>query len=105
MRIHWKHHYRHRFKNRSSNRYRRGSDRYAPHRLLTELSPGTRARILGFDDLLSPERRAILQAYGVLPGSEMWVRQHHPVTVIQVEHTELALEADLADAILVEECH
>ncbi len=95
MRIRWRHQRR--------NRSRRHPDRQAAHRLLTELSPGTRARILGFNSDLSPERRAILQAYGVLPGGEMWVRQHNPVTVIQVEHTELALEADLANAILVEE--
>ena len=43
-----------------------------------------------------------LQAYGVVPGNYLRIRQHRPVTVVQVDHTELAFESDLANAIFME---
>jgi len=69
---------------------------------LTDLSPGSRARILGFAPDISIDRKAQLQAYGMIPGNFLWVRQQKPVTVIQVEHTELAFETELADSIFME---
>lgn len=68
---------------------------------LTELSPGSYARMVDFAPAISVEYKAYLQAYGVIPGQPLWIRQHKPVTVVQVEHTELAFEAGLAEAILV----
>ena len=69
---------------------------------LTELPQGSSAKILDFSPDILAERKAQLQAYGVIPGNTLWVRQHKPVTVIQVEHTELAFESDLADSIYLE---
>jgi len=69
---------------------------------LTNFSPGSSARILGFAPDVSSDRKAQLQAYGVVPGNSLWVRQHRPVTVIQIDHTELAFETDLADSIFME---
>jgi Fe2+ transport system protein FeoA len=47
-------------------------------------------------------RRTQLMAYGLLPGEKICVLQHYPVTVIQIAHTELALDAELAGAVEVE---
>jgi Fe2+ transport system protein FeoA len=78
------------------------ADLSRPVRLrLTELPPGSRARMADFAPDISAEYKAYLQAYGVIPGHALWLRQHKPVTVIQVEHTELAFEAELAAAIFV----
>jgi hypothetical protein len=63
---------------------------------LIDIRPGQRAQLRGFAPGLSAERFAHLQAYGLTPGRWIRVLQHAPVTVIQVEHCEIALEADLA---------
>ena len=44
-----------------------------------------------------------LQAYGLTPGYWVRVLQHSPVTVIQIDHLELALESELAGQVLIEE--
>jgi Fe2+ transport system protein FeoA len=44
-----------------------------------------------------------LQAYGLAPGHLLKVLQHAPVTVIQIGNTELALEAELASQVKVEQ--
>lgn len=44
-----------------------------------------------------------LQAYGLIPGYWVRVQQHSPVTVIQIDHLELALENELARQVLIEE--
>lgn len=69
---------------------------------LAELKPGQPARVTGFSARLDPDRKVHLQAYGVVPGRLVKVSQHSPVTVMQVEHTELALERDMARQIEVE---
>lgn len=69
--------------------------------LLTDLGTISRARITGFSPSLSSDSKTQLQAYGVLPGNTVRVRQTNPVIVIQIEHTELALEAELAKLIYV----
>ena len=69
---------------------------------MVNIKPGGRARILNFSPAISPDRRAHLQAYGVVPGRCVKIIQHFPVTVIQVEQTELALETELAGKIEVE---
>jgi Fe2+ transport system protein FeoA len=68
---------------------------------LADVPPGARAIVSGFSDEFPAERRAILQAYGLNPEYEVRVVQHSPVTVIQVENTELALEEELALGIQV----
>jgi hypothetical protein len=74
----------------------------ADHSTLVALPPGRKARVAGFGPGLSPEHRAHLQAYGVIPGHEVQTLQHSPVTVAQVEHTELAVEAGVARQIWLE---
>jgi Fe2+ transport system protein FeoA len=59
-------------------------------------------RVRGFSASLPAERRAHLQAYGLIAGHWVKVLQHTPITVVQVEHTELALESGLARLVEVE---
>jgi Fe2+ transport system protein FeoA len=69
---------------------------------LADVPAGAQVRIVGFCPGLSPERRAHLLAYGMTPGYEAKVLQKNPVTIIRVEHVELAMEIELACEILVE---
>jgi Fe2+ transport system protein FeoA len=51
---------------------------------------------------LPAAQRDQLQGYGILPGRTLRVIQHTPVTVVQIEHSELAIEPVMAGAVLVE---
>lgn len=66
------------------------------HCTLADVSPGSRAEVGGFLPGLSSERQAHLHAYGLAPGIWVQVKQQRPVTVILVDQTEIALEAELA---------
>jgi Fe2+ transport system protein FeoA len=68
---------------------------------LVDIPPGGWAQVVGFLVGLSEERKAHLQSYGLTPGTWVRVVQHSPVTVIQVEQLELALEGDLARQVQV----
>jgi Fe2+ transport system protein FeoA len=68
---------------------------------LADVPPGSRAVVSGFSVDFPAERQAFLQAYGLVPNYKVRVLQHSPVTVIQVDNTELALEDDLARGIQV----
>lgn len=68
---------------------------------LRDLSPGNTARVAGFSSRISPEKRTLLRAYGLVPGYQIRVLQHSPVSVVQVDHTEIALEPDLAAEIFI----
>lgn len=70
-----------------------------PANNLSQLPPGRSARVSGFLEGLSAERQAHLQSYGIVPGAIVRVVQHNPVTIIQVEHLELALERSLAEKV------
>lgn len=63
---------------------------------LAEVPPGSLAQVTGLGPGLPAARRAHLQAYGLAPG--VWVRviQQYPVTVVEVENLELALERELS---------
>ena len=63
---------------------------------LADVVPGCMAHLAGFDPSLPAGQQAHLQAYGLVPGHWVRVIQQSPVTVVQIEHTELALEAGLA---------
>lgn len=67
---------------------------------LSDLAPGETATVLEIDDSLRSWREQ-LQAYGVAPGREVEVIQHAPVTVIRVEHLDLAFESRIARGILI----
>ena len=68
---------------------------------LADVPPGWQAIVVGFSGDFPAERRTILQAYGLVPNYKVRVLQHSPVTVIQVDNTELALEKELARGIQV----
>jgi len=68
---------------------------------LEALQPGNQAVVLSYSQGLAPERLAQLLAYGMIPGVLVQVIQHVPVTVVRIEHTELALDQDLAGQIWV----
>ena len=68
---------------------------------LADLRPGEEARLLSFSSETPPERFTQLQSYGLLPGCHVRVLQNWPVIVVQVEHTELAVENDLARQIYI----
>lgn len=70
---------------------------------LADVPPDCQAKVIGFLPGLPRERRAHLQAYGLVPGYWVRVIQQSPVTVVQVEHTELALERELARGVQVAE--
>jgi Fe2+ transport system protein FeoA len=90
---------------RYHNRHRRGLGQtpIQGQLCLKDILPGHFARVAGFSYRLSPERRTQLRAYGLVPGHPIRVMQHHPVSVIQVAHTEIALEQELAVEIFVSE--
>jgi Fe2+ transport system protein FeoA len=70
---------------------------------LRQTERGRQVQIAGFDEALALRHREHLRAYGVEPGATIEVIQHHPVTVVRVEHTELALDAGIAARVHVTE--
>ena len=68
---------------------------------LAEVPAGCKARVQEFSEDLPSDRRAYLQAYGLVPDYWVQVLQHSPVTIIRLDHLELALENDLARSIKV----
>lgn len=86
------------------HRHRRGqsSEQYTVDGpfTLAQIQPGSQVVIEDFADLDS-SLRCQLQGYGILPGRQVTVLQHAPETVVQVEYTELAFEAEIACKVLV----
>lgn len=70
-------------------------------RTLADIAPGGKALVRALDGL-DDDRREHLQSYGLVPGRPVRVMQHSPVTVVQVEHTHVAFESQLAVGIEVE---
>lgn len=69
---------------------------------LAGVSPGKTARIVDFDPAIPHNRKAQLHAYGINPGNSVRILQQSPITIIQIDHTEIALERILANSIIVE---
>jgi Fe2+ transport system protein FeoA len=67
---------------------------------LLDVPPGGVARVVEIDASACGWRER-LHAYGLAPGREVEVVQHAPVTVVRVEHVELAFEASIARAVVV----
>jgi len=67
---------------------------------LADILPGTKVKILAFDESLPPKRRVHLIAYGLSPGLWAEVLQQYPVTILRIDNTELALEKGLAQKII-----
>lgn len=68
---------------------------------LADVAPGESAVVRALDGL-GHAHREHLQAYGLAPGRRVHVLQHAPVTVVQVEHTQVAFESHLAAGITVD---
>jgi hypothetical protein len=74
----------------------------APQCALADVPLDCRARVVDVSALPTAQREQV-QGYGILPGCMLRVMQRTPVTVVQIEHTELAIEAEVARAIWVDE--
>lgn len=68
---------------------------------LDRAGPGDSVAVAGFAESMTTGHRELLRAYGIEPGRTIRVEQHSPVTVVAVDETEVALEADLARLIFV----
>jgi Fe2+ transport system protein FeoA len=68
---------------------------------LANAAPGVRVRVSGIG-AGAAEWREHLQAYGISRGREIQVVQQSPVTVVRVDHVDLAFEARIAREIAVE---
>lgn len=74
-----------------------------PDRTLADVAPGQRGVVRGFGPGVQAAERQQLEAYGLSAGSRVTVLQHSPVTVVQIDHTELAFEAELAETVLIDD--
>ncbi len=67
---------------------------------LTVLKVGQSGRIV----FITPRTKKILNrlaSYGVVPGSELTLRQRYPSYIIHVDQTEVAIETDIAKEIFI----
>jgi DtxR family Mn-dependent transcriptional regulator len=62
---------------------------------LTKLAAGERGRV-AYLSSAEPARLHKLMAFGIAPGMQVRVHQHYPTMVIECEHTQLALEEEIA---------
>jgi Fe2+ transport system protein FeoA len=72
-----------------------------PTPTLANVPAGTRARILQFGHDIPLERLEHLLVFGISPGRWVEIKQQQPITVVQVDYTELALENEVAEQIAV----
>lgn len=68
---------------------------------LAQVRPGQKVRVSGYGQM-KPVYRQHLRAYGLYPGSMLLVLAQNPVTMVLVDHTELAFETELARQVQVE---
>jgi DtxR family transcriptional regulator, Mn-dependent transcriptional regulator len=62
---------------------------------LTRLATGEEGKV-AYLSSASPSRLHKLMAFGIAPGMRVKVHQHYPTMVIQCEHTQLAMEEEIA---------
>ena len=67
----------------------------------SELEVGERAQLVCMG-LSSGTRERSLTSFGLVPGAEVEIVQQRPACVIRVDQTELALDREIADEILVQ---
>ncbi len=70
---------------------------------LADIPAGKQARIVSISQRMPSNQRAHLHAYGLIPGRLVKIAQRSPVTVVQIEQMELALETEMAGLVLVED--
>jgi Fe2+ transport system protein FeoA len=68
---------------------------------LADIRPGQEIQVTGFLPQLPNHTQVRLKAYGMVPGVSLTVIQQSPVTIVSIEHLELALENDLARSVAV----
>lgn len=71
------------------------------HCPLSKMNPGTSGRVVA---ILSdkPGRLERLQVFGLIEGARISLMQRHPEYIVEVGFTELTIEWDVADQIMVE---
>jgi DtxR family Mn-dependent transcriptional regulator len=69
-------------------------------RRVTELRHGQVAEVLCLGDTRSP-RLGSLAAFGVVPGAEISLIQTRPSCVIRIGETEIAIDREIGEEILV----
>jgi len=67
---------------------------------ITQLEIGKRAKV-AYINTRSNERMHQLTQLGIQPGVEVWIHQKYPVLVLRINHTQIALDDDVAKDILV----
>jgi Fe2+ transport system protein FeoA len=67
---------------------------------LDQVKPGAQVMVLDFGHIDTVQKDH-LQAYGLTPGRQMLVLQQRPVTVVQIEYTEVAFEKVIAEQVMV----
>lgn len=67
---------------------------------LTRLATGEEGKV-AYLSSASPSRLHKLMAFGIAPGMRVKVHQHYPTMVVQCEHTQLAMEEEIAQDIHV----
>ncbi len=68
---------------------------------LADATPGSTVRFRGFDATLDTLLQDQFLAYGIAVGQAVSVLQQRPLTIIQCDHTELAVESVVARAMVV----
>jgi Fe2+ transport system protein FeoA len=68
---------------------------------LASFPGGSQVRVTAFGNL-TMQYLQHLQAYGILPGRTLKILAQHPLTIVLVEQTELALEDSVAAQVFVE---
>jgi Fe2+ transport system protein FeoA len=68
---------------------------------LTAAELGTAVVVTGFGSGIQPSQLEQLFSYGLVEGRVIAVLRQRPVTVVLIDHTELALEPAIAAAIRV----
>ena len=69
------------------------------YRSVADLAAGETSEIVSLG--LQVSRRNTLSTFGLVPGAEITLIQHHPACVVRIGETELALDREIAQGILV----
>jgi len=70
-------------------------------RTLRELKAGERGRVMCLG--AKSDRDNSLAVFGLAPGAEIMLLQQQPACVVQIGETQLALDPEIAESILVDE--
>ena len=70
-------------------------------RRLCDVAPGGRVEFVRFDTTLDAALRDRLVAYGISPSQRLEVVQQRPLSIVVCDHAEIAVEAAVAQRIIV----